>query len=161
MLWYPYRAATGPHFVPGLPHVTLIELRLALISYQGYRILLLTLAGPARRCHNPCRVLACAANPTLLKPRLCTGHSIAAGESTFEEQPVSHGWRTGGAESPPKPFLLAGRRVQVVYGEADEPQPQGAGAQQEEQGARHAAGEHSYQDLGVTPCGARLGIRKR
>ena len=42
---YPDRAATGPHFVPGLPHVTLIELRLALISYQDYHILLLTLAG--------------------------------------------------------------------------------------------------------------------
>ena len=35
---YPDRAAAGPHFVPGLPHVTLIELHLALISYQ-YRML--------------------------------------------------------------------------------------------------------------------------
>ena len=42
---YAYRAATGPHFVPGLPQVTLIELRQALISYQDYHILLLTLAG--------------------------------------------------------------------------------------------------------------------
>ena len=32
-------------FVPGLQHVSLIELRLALISYQDYHILLLTLAG--------------------------------------------------------------------------------------------------------------------
>ena len=34
-----------PGFVPGLPHVTLIELRLALISYQDYHMLLLTFAG--------------------------------------------------------------------------------------------------------------------
>ena len=38
----PDRAATGPHFVPGLPHVTtLIELRLALISYQDYHMMLI------------------------------------------------------------------------------------------------------------------------
>ena len=37
----------GPSFVPGLPHVvTLIELRQALLSYQDYHLLLLTLAGP-------------------------------------------------------------------------------------------------------------------
>ena len=35
-------------FVLGLPHVTLIELRLALISYQDYHMLLLTLAGLQR-----------------------------------------------------------------------------------------------------------------
>ena len=44
---------SGPYFsffVLGLPHVTLIELRLALISYQDYHMLLLTLAGrPAGR----------------------------------------------------------------------------------------------------------------
>ena len=34
-----------PFFVLGLPHVTLIELRVALISYQDYHMLLLTLAG--------------------------------------------------------------------------------------------------------------------
>ena len=41
---------TGPSFfvfVLGLPHVTLIELRLSLISYQDYHMLLLTLAGYA------------------------------------------------------------------------------------------------------------------
>ena len=36
-------------FVLGLPHVTLIELRLALISYQDYHMLLLTLAGRRAR----------------------------------------------------------------------------------------------------------------
>ena len=40
----------GPSFsllvlVLGLPHVTLIELRLGLILYQDYRMVLLTLAG--------------------------------------------------------------------------------------------------------------------
>ena len=63
---YYYRVETGPYFVPGLPHATrmliemrlalyfvpglphaiLIELRLALISYQDYDMLLLTFAGP-------------------------------------------------------------------------------------------------------------------
>ena len=45
------RSPSGPSFsffVPGLPHVTLIELRLALISYQDYHMSLLTLAGHAR-----------------------------------------------------------------------------------------------------------------
>ena len=41
--------------VPGLPHVTLIELRLALVSYQDYHILLLTLAGAAARAARPDR----------------------------------------------------------------------------------------------------------
>ena len=34
-----------PIFLPGSPHVILIESRRALISYQGYHMLLLTLAG--------------------------------------------------------------------------------------------------------------------
>ena len=42
-----YRAATGPHFVPGLPRVTIIELRLVLISYQDYHVCCCaTPAGP-------------------------------------------------------------------------------------------------------------------
>ena len=43
--YYPYQAATDPQFVPGVPLVTHVELRLALTSYQDYHILLLTLAG--------------------------------------------------------------------------------------------------------------------
>ena len=35
----PEPAATGPHFVPRSPHVTLIQLRLALISYQDHHML--------------------------------------------------------------------------------------------------------------------------
>ena len=42
-----FAARPSPFFVLGLPHVTLIELRLALISYQDYHMLLLTLAGHA------------------------------------------------------------------------------------------------------------------
>ena len=38
----------SPSFVPGLTHVRLIELRQALISYQDYHLLLLTLAGRVR-----------------------------------------------------------------------------------------------------------------
>ena len=38
-------SAPSPYFVPGLPHGIRIELRQALISYQGYHMLLLTLAG--------------------------------------------------------------------------------------------------------------------
>ena len=38
--------------VPGLPHTMLIELRQALISYQDYHMLLLTLAG-LRLPHHP------------------------------------------------------------------------------------------------------------
>ena len=34
----------APYFVPGIPHI-LIELRQALVSYQDYHLLLLTLAG--------------------------------------------------------------------------------------------------------------------
>ena len=36
---------SSPDFVPGLPHVILIESRQALISHQDYHMLLLTLAG--------------------------------------------------------------------------------------------------------------------
>ena len=46
--WYAYRVEKGPHFVPGLPNVTLIELRKASILYQDYHMLLLTLAGQGR-----------------------------------------------------------------------------------------------------------------
>ena len=42
-------ASPSPHFVPGLPHVILIEWTQALISYQDYHTLLLTLAGQQRR----------------------------------------------------------------------------------------------------------------
>ena len=35
----------SPYFVPGLPHVILLELSQALISYQDYHMLLLSLAG--------------------------------------------------------------------------------------------------------------------
>ena len=35
----------SPYFVPGLPHVVLIELRQAFILYQDDHMLLLTLAG--------------------------------------------------------------------------------------------------------------------
>ena len=42
---YSDRVETGPDFVPGLPHVILIELGQALLSYQDYHMLLLTLAG--------------------------------------------------------------------------------------------------------------------
>ena len=45
------RALPGPSFsflVLGLPHVSLIELRLALISYQDYHMLLLALTGGVR-----------------------------------------------------------------------------------------------------------------
>ena len=44
------KARPSPFFVLGLPHVTLIELRLALISYQDYHMLLLTLAGRRWPC---------------------------------------------------------------------------------------------------------------
>ena len=40
-----HRGPSFSFFVLGLPHVILIELRLALISYQDYHMLLLTLAG--------------------------------------------------------------------------------------------------------------------
>ena len=42
------RVEAGPYFVPGSPHVMLIELRQALNSYQDHHMLLLTLAGGAR-----------------------------------------------------------------------------------------------------------------
>ena len=35
----------SPYFVPGLPHVILLELSQAFISYQDYHMLLLTLAA--------------------------------------------------------------------------------------------------------------------
>ena len=41
----PANPSPSPHFVPGLPHVILIELRQAFISYQDNRMLLLTLTG--------------------------------------------------------------------------------------------------------------------
>ena len=39
----PANPSPSPYFVPGLPHVILIELRQALISYEDDRMLLLTL----------------------------------------------------------------------------------------------------------------------
>ena len=33
------KGTSSPRFVPGLPHVILIELRQALISYQDYHVL--------------------------------------------------------------------------------------------------------------------------
>ena len=44
----------APHFVPGLPHVTLVELRLALISYQDYHMLLLFFRRPSARWPSAC-----------------------------------------------------------------------------------------------------------
>ena len=41
------RAPGSPNFVPGLPHVMITELRQALIWYQDYHMLLLTLAAGA------------------------------------------------------------------------------------------------------------------
>ena len=46
---FPLEVRSFSFFVLGLPHVTLIELRLALISYQDYNILLLR-CGPFRGC---------------------------------------------------------------------------------------------------------------
>ena len=46
---YPHQVETGPYFVPGLTHVVRIELRQALVSYQDYHTLLLTLAGLGTR----------------------------------------------------------------------------------------------------------------
>ena len=49
--------ASSPYFVPGLPHVILIELRQALRSYQDYHTLSLTLAGTGTTC---ARTTSCA-----------------------------------------------------------------------------------------------------
>ena len=43
-----YRVEAGSHFVPGLPHVMVIELRQALISYRDCRILCLSYRVVAR-----------------------------------------------------------------------------------------------------------------
>ena len=45
--------ASSPYFVPGLPHVILIELRQALRSYQDYHVLSLALAGTSSRWTAP------------------------------------------------------------------------------------------------------------
>ena len=47
----------SPDLVPGLPHVTLIELRKALVSYQDHHMLLLTLAGRPRKRRRARRLL--------------------------------------------------------------------------------------------------------
>ena len=56
----------SPYFVPGLPHVPLIELRLALSSYQEYHI------------QSPFRVLLCAALTLNYCHRSIPGQYIAA-----------------------------------------------------------------------------------
>ena len=54
--------------VLGLPHVTLLELRLALISYQDDHMLLLTLAGLSRAItsKDKCSIFSNASNASSL-----------------------------------------------------------------------------------------------
>ena len=62
-------------FVPGLAHVTLIELRLALISYQDYHMLLLTLAGSCSPSSVPPAARWRAPLPLSTRPLALTMHA--------------------------------------------------------------------------------------
>ena len=90
-------------FVLELPHVTLIELRLALISYQDYHMLLLALAGHKGRGGG-----GAGAGGDLPRGR---GHGPRLpGESSYPQNHAGRGWgiRNGamGAVRLPKILVL-------------------------------------------------------
>ena len=72
---YNYEARPSPFFVLGLPHVTLIEPRLALVSYQDYHMFLITLAGRGVR-------------PALLQPHAVRTRRARAVELQQVVQPL-------------------------------------------------------------------------
>ena len=63
------------YFVAGLPHMILIELRQALVSYQAYHMLWLTLAGARNRRSRPCEHLGACELLDERQPRFAHTHT--------------------------------------------------------------------------------------